>query len=90
MPQIVEADILARFKRSAEAFSLNGVVDVQHEMICLIISGIARTINFKIYRNAALNKFYISSGNDVTIYFWSAANLTNVFILGHFRVAISR
>ena len=42
--------------------------------------------NFTIYHNLAHNSLYSPTGNDVTIYFRSAANRTNVFILSHVRV----
>ena len=45
---------------------------------------------FKIYRRIALGSPYTLTWNDITIYFLSAANRTNVPILGHIRVAISR
>ena len=37
-----------------------------------------------------LDSLYTFTGNDVTIYFRSAANRINVFSLGHVRVVISR
>ena len=37
-----------------------------------------KACNFKIYRKGALDSLYISTGNDVIIYFRSAANRTNV------------
>ena len=41
------------------------------------------------YRHLMVDIFYISTGKDVTIYFWSIqANCINVFILGHVLVAI--
>ena len=67
-------------------FSLNGIVDVRrrhHEMF-FAISDTTRATNFKTYHNATLGSIYISTGHDVTIYFQSAANRINVFILGMF------
>ena len=40
--------------------------------------------------NVEYDVLYISTGNDVTIHFRSAANRTHVSILGRARVAISR
>ena len=57
-------------------------------MIIFNISETTRASNFKMYRNVSLDSLYISTGNDVTIYFRQAANHTNVSVLGHVRVAI--
>ena len=46
--------------------------------------------NLRIYYNIALDSLYISTGDDVIIYFRSAANRINGFIFGHVQVAISR
>ena len=54
------------------------------------ISETARASSFNIYNNVPLNSLYISTRNDVIIYFQSAASRKNVFILGHVWVAISR
>ena len=51
---------------------------------------IIRASNSKIYRNVANSSLSISAGMDVTNYFWSTANRTNVSILGHVPVTISR
>ena len=70
--------------------SLNAIVDGlgrRHEMI-LVLLDISKTTgasNFKIYRILAHDSLYISAGNDITIYFWSAANRTNVSFLGETR-----
>ena len=79
------------FKQNAKAFSLYAVVDVRrrHEMIYFNISETTRASNFKFYPNVALDSLYISTGNDIIIYFQSASNHISVFILGHVRVAIS-
>ena len=76
-------------KRNANAFSLNAIVDVRllrrprcHEMIFFNISKTIRASDFKIYLIVPLNSFHILTGNDVTIYFWLAANCTNVSIFG--------
>ena len=37
----------------------------------------SRASNFKIYYNAALDSLYISTGNDITVYFRSAVNGIN-------------
>ena len=81
-------------------FSLNAIVDVRlrrlrrrlrrHEMTFLNISESIRASDFKINHKAALDSLYISAGNDVINYFRPEANRTNVYILGHVRVAISR
>jgi hypothetical protein len=86
------------FKRNAIAFALNAIVDVpppppppsSRNDFCLNISETFRASNFKNYHNVALDSFYISTGNDVTSYFRSAANQTNVQMLGDILVAISR
>ena len=73
------------FKRNAKAFSLSAIVDVlrrRHGMIWGNISETTRAGNFKIYQHAALNTLNLSTGNDVAIYFQSAANCINLFILG--------
>ena len=53
----------------------------RREMIFLNISDSIRAINFKIYHNIAHGSLYISIRNDITIYFRSAPNRTNVSIL---------
>ena len=45
---------------------------------------------FQNLTDIALDSLYISTGNDVARYFRSAENRIKVFILGQFRVAISR
>jgi len=80
---------------SAIAFALSAIVDVRrrlrrHEMIFFNISETIRASDFKIYHNVALDSLYISTGNDVTSYFRSAANQTNVQMFGDILVAISR
>ena len=85
-------------KRSAKAFSLNAIADVRrrrrirrrHEIICWNISETVRASDLKIYHMVAHDSLYIFTGNDVINYFRSAGNCTNVSILGHVRVAISR
>ena len=70
----------------------NAIIDVRlrrHEMIFFCISETSRVCNIKIYHDMALDSLYIWTGNDVITYFWSAASRTNVFILGHVRVASS-
>ena len=52
------------------------------------ISETARHSNFKIYHNVSQDSLYISTGNHVIICFRSAANRTNVSILGHVRLLI--
>jgi len=47
-------------------------------MIFLDISEIIRDSDFKIYHHLTLDSLYISTGNDITSYFRSAANRTNV------------
>ena len=42
----------------------------------------ARACNFNIYHNEAHGSLYMSTRNDVTIFFWSTANRINVFIFG--------
>ena len=59
-------------------------------VFCWNISESNRASNFKIYYKVAHDSLYILIGNDVIIYFRSAANRTNVPISGHVRVAISR
>ena len=54
-----------------------------------VVSENARASNFKIYHNVAHDSLYILTGNDVAVYFWSAANRTNMSILGHVQIAIS-
>ena len=49
-------------------------------MIFLNTSKTLRVSNFKIDQNVTFDGFYILTGNDVTAYFWSAANLINVSI----------
>ena len=44
------------------------------DLVLNISKTIIRACNFEIYHNVALNSLYILTGNDVTIYFWSAAN----------------
>ena len=41
----------------------------------------AKAGNFKIYQNVALDSIYVSTENDVVIYFRLAGNCINVFIL---------
>ena len=71
----------------------NVIVDVRrrrrHEMIFFNSSETTRASNFKMYHNEALDNLYILAGNDVIIYFQSAANRMNVFMLGRVGVAIS-
>ena len=74
---------LALFKRNANAFSLNAIVDVlrrrRHEMnFFLNILETIRDSDFKIYDRVAHYSLYISTGNDVINYFRSEANRTNV------------
>ena len=57
---------------------------------CFNISETTRASTFKINHNVSLDSLYISTRNDVTIYFRSAVHSINVFILGYVRVAISR
>ena len=52
-------------------------------MFC--ISEITSASNSNIYHNVAHDSLYISTRNDVTICFLSAANRTNVSLLGHVR-----
>ena len=54
------------------------------------ISKTARAIDFKISHNVVLNSRYILTGNDVTIYFWSATTRVNVLFLGHILIEISQ
>ena len=54
------------------------------------LSETIKASDFRIYHKVALDILYILTGNDVINYFWSAANRTNVFILGQVRVTISR
>ena len=81
-------------KWNANTFSLNAIVDVRrrrrHDMIFLYISESTRASDFKFCRNVAADSLYISTGNDVMSYFQSAVNRTNVYILGHVLVTISR
>ena len=44
---------------------------------------------FKFYHHVALDGLCISTENDVTVYFWLAANRINEVILDHVRVVIS-
>ena len=62
----------------------------RREIIFWNISESIRVSDFKIYHMSALDSVDISTGNDVINYFRSEANRTNVEILGHVRVAISR
>ena len=71
------------FKRNANAFSHNAIVDVRlrrrHEMIfCGIFRKLFQLATSKIYHRVVLDSLYISTGNDVTNYFRSEANRTNV------------
>ena len=50
------------------------------------IGGVVRNVTTHINATAVTD----STGNDVTVYFRSAANRTNVSILGYVWVAISR
>ena len=45
--------------------------------------------NLQIYYNISLKRLYISTGNDVIVYFQSATKPIRVFVLGRVRVAIS-
>ena len=54
-----------------------------YNMIFLNISKSIRGNNFKIYQTVALDSLYISTRNDVIVYFRSVANRINVFIFGH-------
>ena len=76
----------------SETRLLNAMVDVRHchETIFGNISETTKASNFKIYHNVAHESLYISTGNDITIFFRSAANRTDVSILGHVQVVISR
>ena len=44
------------------------------------ISKTIRASDFKSFHNVALDSLYISTGNDIIIYFRSEANRTNVYI----------
>ena len=79
------------FKRNLNPFSLNAIVDIRlrrHEIFFLNISETTRAINFSNHPNVAHDSLYISTANYVKIYFRSAANRTNVSILGHVRVGL--
>ena len=81
---MTKAESCVIYKRNANAFSLNAIVDVhsrrrRHEMILLNISETTRARNFK------FDSLYICTQYDVTSYFWSAGNRIKVFILGHVR-----
>ena len=82
------------FKRSANAFSLNANVDVRRRHLEIIIFfNILKSIwacNSKIYHNVAFDSLYILTRNDISSYFPSAANLTNVLFVGYVQVANSR
>ena len=58
--------------------------------LILICSETANASSFKNLHEIALDSLFMSTGNHVTSYFWSAENHINVFILGHVQVAISR
>ena len=76
-----------------KAFSLYAIVDVfrrRHKMFFGIARETIRASNFKNLTHHSLASLYIFTGKDVTIYFRSAANRINMFILGHVRMAISR
>ena len=45
--------------------------------------------NCKICRCVTIDGVYISTGNDIFSYLWSAANCTKVLIVGHVHVEIS-
>ena len=73
--------------------SHNAVVNVRprlrrHEMIFLISRKLLELATAK-YTTTALVSFYISTGNDVTSYFWSTANGISVSIWGLVRVTLS-
>ena len=57
---------------------------------CFNIWETIRASNFNIYNNVVHDSLYISTENDATIYFQSAANRTNLPMLGNVRVAISQ
>ena len=64
-----------------------------HQLLDFLVVNISETAianNYKIYHHIALGSLYISTGNDITVYFRAAVNRINVFILGHIGVAISR
>ena len=79
-------------RNARTSVSHNAIVDVRRRRREIFFSMSENTMasNFKIYRNVALDSLYISTGNDVIIYFQSAPNRINVFILGQIRVAVSR
>ena len=54
------------------------------------LSETTKDSSFKIQQGIALDSLYIFIRYDVTSYFWSAANPTNVLILCHVWVVISR
>ena len=62
------------FKRNANAFSLNAIVDIRrrrlrrHEMMFGNISETTRDSSFKIHHNVTQVSLYLSTGNDITIY----------------------
>ena len=84
----------AFIKRNAKAFALNAIVDIRRRravMIGLLISRkTIRASNFKIGQNVVHKSLYISIGNDVIAYLWSAENRVNVFIFGHVQLVITR
>ena len=60
------------------------------KFLFLNISETTRANDFTIYHNVAQDSLYISTENDVIIYFRPAANRINVLILGHVLVGIAR
>ena len=85
-------DAIGYFRSATDSVNATGTtasVSVRKNFFS-IVSETTRVSNFKIYHNVAHDSLYIWTGNVVAIYFRSAANGTNVSILGHVRVAITR
>ena len=58
--------------------------------LILIFSETTSASSSKMQHDIALSSLYISTGNNVTIFFRSAENRINMLIFGHVRDAISR
>ena len=83
----------AFFERNAIAFALNAIVGVRlrrRNKLFLIYRKMLELATTKIDQDVARNNIYISTGNDLTSYFISAANRANVSILGHVLVEVCR
>ena len=83
-------DVISYFRSAAHHVHATTAVFTITKLSFWKISENTKASIFKIHHCVALYSFYIWTGNDVIIYFQSAANRINVLIFDHVLVEISR